>query len=235
MNNITKKVTEKIEKGEVKMRSKSYFVLKSVLIALGVFIILSTVLYLISFILFVVQRSGLIFLPRYGFSGIRILLSGFPWILLIIVICFVFLLEFLVKKYTIAYRKPLLYSLLIVILVISGIGFIVHQTSFHGRMYLRSQEGKIPFVRPLYNKFELSNSNKVHPGIITEVLDGGFILERHDGKILKVIVSEDFNIKEGLHVAVIGDLKEGIIDAMGVHNIPNGNRFPGRPKLRKSF
>ena len=235
MNNISEKIAEKIKKGEVKMRPRFQFVFKSILIALGIFVILGTALYLISFILFVVQRSGLIFLPRYGFGGIRILLNGFPWLLLLIVICFIFLLEFLLKKYTIAYRKPLLYSSLIIILIILGMGFVIHQTSFHGQMYLRSQEGKIPLARSLYNKFELLNSNKVHPGIITEVLDDGFILERHDGELLKVIISEEFNIKEDLHVAVIGDLKDGIVKAIGVHNIPNGKRFPNRPRFKKPF
>ena len=216
------------------MRPKFQFILKGILIALGVLVISGVALYTISFVLFVVQRSGLIFLPRHGFGGIRIFLVGFPWLLLLVILCFVFLLEFLFKKYTTAYRKPLLYSSLIIILLILGIGFIIHQTSFHGQMYLRSQEGKMPFVGSFYNRFELPNPNKVHPGVVTEVLDDSFILERHDSKIFTVITSEDFNIKKGFHVVVIGDLKEGVINAIGIHNIPNGKRFPYRPKF-KSF
>lgn len=231
MNNISEKITEKIKKGEVKMRPKFQFVLKSTLMALGIFIILGAILYLTSFILFIVQRSGLIFLPKYGSQGIRMFLGGFPWILLLIIVCFIFVLEFLFKKYTVVYRKPLLYSLLIIALVVSGVGFIIHQTSFQGKMYLRVQEEKIPLARSLYNKFELPNSDKIYPGLIVEILDDGFILERHDGKIFKVIISKDFNIREGLHVAVVGDLKEGVIQAIGVHNIKNGKRFPNRPKF----
>ena len=83
---ITGEVLEKIKSGQVKMRPKAHFVLKTALVALGFILIILFVLYLISFIVFTLRMSGIWFAPGFGLYGIKIFLFSLPWLLILIAI-----------------------------------------------------------------------------------------------------------------------------------------------------
>ena len=73
---------EKITSGEIKMRPKTYFVLKAILIVLGIVFAVCFSLYIISFILFSLRSTGVLYLPGFGFPGIKAFFVMLPWILI---------------------------------------------------------------------------------------------------------------------------------------------------------
>lgn len=234
---IAKKIMERIKRGKVKMKPKAYFILRNALLVVGIVVVSAAALYFTSFIFFVTRRAGLWFLPRYGVRGIRLLLGGFPWGLLLAVVLFIVLLELLAKRHRIVYRKPLLYSALAIIFFVVVTALVIQQTPFHGRIYRQVQEGHMRLARPLYGRFEMPQPDKIHPGIVSEVTASGFIIERQDGEILEVKVSpqtrlpREGEIQKGDRIVVIGELKDGVVQALGAHKVPDGvDRFPPPPR-----
>jgi len=116
MNSISDKIFNKIKKEQIKMRPKIYFILKAVLIALTTLLVAFFVLFLVSFIFFNLRASGAWFLPRFGLPVIGIFFKSLPWLLILITIILIGVLEILVKRFSFAYRRPILYSILFIII-----------------------------------------------------------------------------------------------------------------------
>lgn len=132
------KIIEKLKKEEIKMRPKWHFVLKGSLIILAIVIIALPSLFLASFILF-------FFRP-------------FPWFLFFFLIIFVVLLEYLFSKYSIAYKRPIICSLLIIVSLLFIMGLILNRVSFHERMERRNLPG-IYKIYKRYPKERIRNPN----------------------------------------------------------------------------
>lgn len=222
--NLKEEVLAKLEKEHIKMKPKWQFVLKGVLLMATSIIVLFLALYLFSFIIFLFQQSGFGFLPGYGLKGVSIIFVSFPWLLLIFLIISLVLLELILKRYALTYRRPLLYSLLIVIFFVLIMGFVIHRISLHRNIYDRVQQGRFPAVGRIYNKVGNIESEKMHPGLVSEMSEGGFFLEDPKGKILLVATSSNTQneiIRKGDRVLVIGEIKDSSIQALGVHKMPN--------------
>jgi len=124
-----KEIIEEIKKKEIKMRPRWHFILRSILIiALGI-IISIIALYLLSFILFS-------FRP-------------FPWLPFVFLLIFIISLEYLLKELKIVYRKPIIYSLLIIIFLLFMLGSVLNRVNFHERMERRN----LPGTRQFYKRY----------------------------------------------------------------------------------
>jgi len=128
-------IIEKIKTKHIKMKPRWHFALKSVfLIALS----------LISLFL-------LLFITSFMFrSGLLTPLRGFAWMLLLFSVLFIALLEYLIKRYAISYRRPVIYSLLIIISLIFVFGIICNKTCFHDRIEKR----RLPGIERFYKEFK---------------------------------------------------------------------------------
>lgn len=235
-SSLSKGVLDKIETGQVKMRPRIHFVLKSLLITLGLILTTLFALYLISFVVFVLRTSGVFYLPGFGFPGLKIFLISFPWLLIFIAIILIIVIEILVKHFSFAYRRPILYSLLgILILVFVG-SFIVYRTQLHSGLFERAEEGRLPVAGPLYKGYGMPEFEDVHHGIVSEITDNGFMVEESDGQILNIVVSPETrfpsgkNIKENDLVMILGEQDNGKLNALGIRKINNG--FKGLPRHR---
>jgi len=65
-NSIKADVLKAIKDGQVKMRPKWQFITKAALLIVGVVLVALTILYLVSFIVFVLRQTGLLFVPGFG-------------------------------------------------------------------------------------------------------------------------------------------------------------------------
>src|SRR3989338_9252112 len=94
---LNKVVMEKIKHDSIKMKSRSYFVLKSILIIAGLVFMFAVGFFLISFIFFVYNANALGELGFFGRTGIGIMLKSLPWILIIASLIIIVSLELLAK------------------------------------------------------------------------------------------------------------------------------------------
>ncbi|MFA6136397.1 MAG: hypothetical protein WC705_03540 [Candidatus Paceibacterota bacterium] len=215
-------VIEKIKSGQAKMKPKWHFVLKAVLFILGIILITLTILYLISFIIFSLNQTGAIFAPSFGLRGFGIFMASLPWVLILVSGIFIIILEILVKHYSFAYKKPIFYSVLgILILVLAG-GFIISRSGFHQKFFRDARNFKLPLAGPLYREFGMKKFDDIHIGTIVKINEKSFVLENNRGEMLSVNIlsntrlSVDLDLKEGDLVMVVGRRNGDIVDAFGI-------------------
>ena len=218
-------VLEAIQSGNVTMRPKWHFVLRAILALVGIGIVVLTLLYLASFILFLLRRSGMMFVPVFGARGWFIFIRSLPWLLFALLALFIVVLQILVQHYSFAYRKPLVYSVVgIVVIVIAG-GSIVAQTSFHRRFMRNAERHHVPFAEPFYRQFGHPRFRSIHRGIITQAESNGFTMSAQDEEPITVMISPKTRLPLGADfsagdmVVVFGDLDDHTIEAFGVRKI----------------
>jgi hypothetical protein len=214
-----------IKKGEVKMRPKWHFILRGTLLGVGTALVILTLVYIASFILFVLRQNGVWFLPAFGFRGLGLLFFSLPWILIAVAILFIVILELLVKQYSFGYRRPLLYSALGGILLVVIAGFIIAQTGLHSHFYRDARAGRLPFGGELYRGFGSHPPHDVHPCTILEMNEQGFKAEEINDDIVQVVITADTEFPSGTNftvddkVLVLGQRKGDIITAQGIRKI----------------
>lgn len=245
-NKIKEIVLAKIKSGQAKMKPRWHFILKSVLLISGIIILSIALFYLASFILFVLRQTGVLFAPAFGLRGIGAFFISLPWILILISIIFVAVLEILVKQYSFAYRKTLLYSLGAIIIFVAAGGWIMFASGMHQNMLERAMNDKLPVAGPFYKELGFSQPKDIYVGEIEEIIENGFKLKSRQGEQFKIIAfpetrfpfGADFG--EGDMVMVFGNRKNGDIQAIGIHRIGDKNRsfsprqnwrFPIPPKM----
>lgn len=235
LNSVREKIHEAIKSGKLSMLPRWHFVWKAALSFMGILIISLALLYLVSFAIFSMYRSGIWFVPSFGFMGMRAFLLAIPWILILASIPFIILLELLVRKYSFGYRKPVLYTLIGIIITVFLGGFIVAQTPLHGTMMNFAEKHRMPGPARFYEKFGETSAKDIHVGKIEEVLDNGFSMREKDNSEAIVRVGKKTQLpgarqfKKGDMVMVFGKLIDGIIDALGIRPMPE---FIGRNEIQ---
>ncbi|MCK5123248.1 MAG: hypothetical protein KAQ87_03830 [Candidatus Pacebacteria bacterium] len=239
MNNTTqksstaRKVLGKIKNDQIKMRSKTYFVLKSVLTIFSVFLVAFFILYLTSFILFALRASGAWYLHGFGFYGLRASFILLPWLLIIIATVLLVVLEILVKHFSFAYHRPILYSILgIIIFTISG-SFVIDKAQFHTCLFQKAQEGRLPVMGNFYRNLGIEKNRNVCRGIVLKTINNNFQIKTPRGKVLNVSITSETQFSNGADIKkddiiiVLGKRNNGEVQAIGVRKIDDElNSFP---------
>lgn len=222
---LREQVQDAIHSGRVKMRPKWHFALRAALAGIGGVMVGFTLLYLVSFVLFVLRHNGVLFVPMFGFFGWYAFFVSLPWLLIFFLVLFVVVLEVLVHRYAFAYRRPLLYSALaIAILAVLG-GQLVAVTPLHRRMFISAQHGGLPVAGRFYRHYGRPHSRNIHPGVISELTPQGFVMQNRLGESLTVILTRrtrlplgaDFFAGDG--VVVFGDRDDHTVHALGVRKV----------------
>ena len=214
MENFEKKIIDKIENDKIKMKNKAYFIFRSVVLVLIIIFVSLVSLFFASLIIFTLKINGLLFLPPLGLKGLRMFFFSFPWFVAILILLLMFLLSNLAKKYKFIYRKPLLYSVLgIVIIVLIG-GFICARFSFHDKIF--EYRERSPVISYFYERKEVKD---LYIGLVVEVGDDGFVLETRDGK--KLIIISNIIVKVNDPVMVVGERDGNIVKVFRICRVNN--------------
>lgn len=223
-NSIKERVLEDIQSGKIIMRPRWHFILKATLLATGIILAFLTLLYLISFIIFSLRQTGLFFVPIFGSRGWFSFFRSLPWVLVSFSLLFIIVLEILVRRYSFAHRRPLLYSILgILVLVLVGGTFAAPwQERFFGSI----KDSDIPIIGPFYRNFGMEYFDDVHRGIVVAVApDGSFVLQEMRGATSTVFITQDTlfpsrtSFQIGDIVVVLGDEMHHQIQAFGIQPI----------------
>lgn len=241
MKNL-KNLIDKIKKGEIKMRPKWHFVLKTLLIILSIIAASLFILYLTSFIFFTLRLSGVWYLPKFGFRGMGPLFFSLPWFLLLSAALLIVVLEILVRRFSFVYRRPILYTVLGVILLVLLGGFLINKTSMHPALFQRADRGRLPIMGSMYRGYGMPDLEDVHRGIVSEITDEGFVFQSQDNRLFTVITSgsrfsREQEIQKDNAVIVLGKAEDGVIKAAGVRVIDDDFRSfmrNGAPRMPMS-
>ena len=221
-NSIKEGVLKAIEQGQVKMRPRWQFITKTALLVLGVVIAALTTLFLVSFIVFILRQTGILFVPGFGPQGFGIFFLSLPWLLILLASIFMLLLEILIRRYSFAYGRPFLYSALAVIFLGIIGGLIVAQTPLHEKFFDEAENGALPFAGPMYEHFGRLPSN-VTVGVITKVNTNGFQVRCADpDDVFSVVVGPQTqmppagSLNLGDVILILGPRQGDIIVAQGI-------------------
>ncbi|MBI5153095.1 MAG: hypothetical protein HZA36_01410 [Parcubacteria group bacterium] len=241
------RIIKAIQSGQVTMRPRWHFILKTILVATGVMVVFLGLLYIISFIIFILQHTGLLFVPLFGMGGIYRLLFSLPWVLIFLSFSFLVVLEILVRRHAFAYRRPLLYSIMGILTIVIIGGIVVAQTSFHSRLLRHAREDRLPFAGGFYRSFAGGRlENVVRGHIIGKTKDGFFIEDMDNNEIFVTITPHtrfpfgmDFN--GGDIVVVFGDRKgSSTVSAFGIKRVgddadPEAQRWSSRQRGGRGY
>jgi magnesium-transporting ATPase (P-type) len=149
---IEELVNDSIKSGKIIMKPKWHFVLKTILRVLSVVILFFVIIYLLNFIGLVTHEKDFNILdlsPR----GMYAFMMAIPWVIVLLSMFLLSVFYILVKKYSFVYRKPLVYSLFVIIVFMLFIGFIVHLVDARFRLARFGEGERVPVLGPMHKYY----------------------------------------------------------------------------------
>jgi len=247
-----KSVLDKIQAGDVRMKSKSYFIAKMVMIIVVALLVLLTSAFFVSFISFSLRASGRLILLGYGWQGLKIFLITFPWGLFLVDLILAVILERMLRSFKFGYRSPLVYLFggVLVVVVVAGVA-IDNETPFHSLVWHAERNGNMPafLFGGLYNNVRQPPHNEgvfrgtvVFMNIATPGGPAFLILKSDDqdsdiddsattSEVWKVILPPNFNqaasidVSIGERVLVAGNVFPDGVHAYGITKVPDVDAF----------
>lgn len=214
-NNLKEEILEKIRNGSWKMKPRAYFVLRAILLSALFILFLLFAVYIVGFIFFSLRASGVIFLPGFGILGLGRMLLSLPWVLIAAAFVLIIILEIFAENFPFVYKKPLVYSLAGIIVLVLLTGFFAGKMPLHANV-LR-QNANVPLLGPLYGQFAVRAGGSVFNGVVDDIGENGFTMELPDGKKIKVKAGKKNpemlkkNIQPGDQLVVLGQLENGVV------------------------
>jgi len=224
---LEKNVMDAIHSGRVQMRPRWKFLLSGFLAALGIMILVLTLLFIASFAIFMLRQDGALFVPVFGMRGVFAFFSALPLVLIVLLLLFLVILEILVRRYRVGYRMPLLVSVLAILLIVVVGGYALERTRIHDEL-LRDARGPGGLPPPLSIMYRAGSQDVpgIYRGDVVSVIPGGFLLSDENGAGTTTILIDPSTrlplgagFTVGEEVVVFGTEASGTVHAFGVREV----------------
>jgi len=226
--NLADKLVGKIEGGELKMRSKTYFILKSLIYFLTAIFFLILSVAIITFSFYIFKISGLFNLSHFGLKGMRDLMLSLPLVLLFITGSFTVISAIFLYQYPVTYRRPLIYSVgALLVLMSVGLAIFIGAVDFRRSIYQALEEDKIPLASSFYDYFNGASPRNIFKGRVESDYLGGFsmFIDGESEKEVRVAFGPNTsfygadNFRKGDIVIIHGRRNGNVIGAFVVEKI----------------
>lgn len=150
---IEEKITDLIEQGKIKMKPRWYFVLKSILKILFFIVGFLIVLYFSSFLVLVFKEK----VAFGGYPGSFLAWSKFifslPWLIFLFSLGMLLVLEILVRKYSFVYKKPIAYTLFVLVFFVVLFSFVMAKIDRQNRIPRWGEDPRVPVFGPMHRYY----------------------------------------------------------------------------------
>lgn len=217
------KVLDSIREGRVKKLSGRYFTLRTILKIAGAVFASLVLLHLVGFFHATLYRNGLIYAPRFGFHGWLAFFGGLPFFIIALSIIFIVILLMYFRRHRLVYRRPLLYSAAVLVLVTLVAGHLISRTGFHAQL-LHHASG-VPVLGIFYRHYLAHGAHNMHRGAVIETNESGFVMKNDSDEILTVFFGPETHFPDGNQfetgdeVFVFGKRDGDTVRALGLHKI----------------
>jgi len=133
-NNFPEKVMAEIKKKNIKMKPKIYFILASLMLAIGITATSLISIFLVNIISFRLRTQQYFQFLRFGRPGYRMFVMHFPWLLLFLAIAGIIGGILLFKKLDISYKKTFWMIVIGIIFFILVFGVLIDNFAIGPRM-----------------------------------------------------------------------------------------------------
>ncbi len=228
-NSVKQAVLDKIERGEAAPKPKWHFTLQAVAGAVMLACAVAALLYIASFTFFALDENKLMLAPEFGWKGLGVFFASLPWLLIAISLILVLIVEGLVRRYALGYRRPLMYSAIGLVLLVIGGSLVLVRINIHERLEEMSRRSGMPMAI-LYQSYARRPVDNLYSGMITGLNREGFLMRSGFGELLGVIVTRETKFPTGTDIAaedsvlVIGQRRSDVIRADGVRCLNNRPR-----------
>jgi len=172
----TDEVINIIKSTGAKMHSRRYFVAKTILAIVGAICLFFILLFVVSFIIFILQENGGLFATTFGPGGWLTFFYALPWSFLLLSIALILVLWLLLRRYAIIYHQPFIYILLFLIVIVSLTLFFLSASAIHGGIMRYTSRNQIPLVSGVY-EFETTPMNGMYRGQVMFLATSSFVIE----------------------------------------------------------
>jgi len=229
-NSIAKKVISKIEGEDVKMKSRFYFLTQFSLWVVLIASLLFIALYIGSLIIFILRKNNIHLFRGMGMGVVRSIISSFPWFVIVLLLALVFLTGIAIKKSKISYKKPLIYSFIVILFFTVIGGFLVDRSSVHDRLWKRAQRNEIHFIDGMYRRMGNIDIDNAYFGNLKELEEGwSIITEDNREYILDMTNARKKRIflrsRDGDRILVIGEQEDNRLKVSYFKNLDSENEI----------
>lgn len=194
-NGVRREVMAAIKAGKAAMRPKWHFALMGALFMTGVLIALCGALYLASFTVFSMRATGAWSAPAFGAGAFVPFLRALPLTLITLSLVFILVLESLVRRYSFAYRTPLLYSLLVILALVAGASPMI--APLHRKPFQAARDGRPGVTGRMYRHFAPLRAQNIRHGTVESLVAGGFVLRDIANATSLVLVAPGTRLPHG--------------------------------------
>ncbi len=223
---IEERVISKIESGEIKMKSRKYFVFKAFVFFFSLLLLSLFLLYIGSLIVFVLRANDIFLFQGMGLKGWRAIFLSFPWYLVLLSFFLIVLLQIFGNKFRLVYRRPLFYSFIAIILFVILGSVLIERCSFHQTLYNRARQGEFSLGSGMYRHLGDIDLEHKYTGTVLDIKELQVIIKQKNNEIFIVNITRDTRGKRffqdivvGSEIVVIGKVEGNTIDANAIRKI----------------
>jgi hypothetical protein len=225
MTHLKDNLLASIKAGQIDMKPKWHFVLKSLFYVSGLLLSVLLGMYFLSFILFMLRESGLWWIPGFGFAGLVFFVTMSPWLLIAITLIFLVTVYLLARHFGHNYRHRATYTLIGVVLLVIGGASLIDYLAVHDRVRELTDRRHIPGLSPLYRESKDHHPSDITPGRITAMTDNVLWITNHEGEYTVLLADTKrptaYSPRIGEHIMIFGPLVgTSTIKAKGIRPLP---------------
>jgi len=223
MDTIKYKILKEIGEGRGKITPRYVFLLRKILLFLAIILLSLILFFLISLLVYSIQESQLNLLFGLGLRGLKIFLISLPWILITIIGLLFFTVHKLLREKGSGYHKPVLYTLLIVLIISIGGGFAIAKSPMHQKIAEAAARNNLQKVSNIYNNYAKRQMKGAFIGKVLEAQEKKIKIRELEGQDLDIELQsfQKKPIKDDT-VIILGVKKNGAIKAIKIRQIKKG-------------
>lgn len=228
-NSIDQEILSKIKERRLEIRSRRSLLTHHVFMAALLVLFCLLIVLTVSFSLYTLHETGVLYLPLLGPHVLWYLLHPFSWftgMLLTVCVVLVGILGYTLSHRTGAYRLPLVYVWLIAGGVAVVTGAALFATPFNTTLRQYATQSHVPVIEALYTAAVNGMETHTATGIVRETSPDGFELVTVSKKVMTVrmtsttTIQKGYTIKNNDAVIVVGKSSNGVITADIIHQSP---------------